>query len=235
MIVSQEYQEKGGGIAIIHKTNLSLKCTTDAHRFISFEHIQCRLVTNSLVVDILILYRPPPSKKNKLPTSMFTREFQDYLSQLTLSNNQIIIAGDINISWNDKNCSDTAKLKDTLDMLNQTQLVSQRTHILGNTLDWIRTRKTSCIHELNVSTLLSDHFAVHCSVLTKKPPITKSVITYRKYYKLIGQESLNADVLNSSLFPEPPNSDVDDLVKHYNTVMGELMDKHAHKTAGNTA
>ena len=77
-----------------------------------------------------------------------------------------------------------------------------------------------------MSTLLSDHFAVHCSVLTKKPPITKSVITYRKY-KLIDQESLNADVLNSPLFPEPPNSDVDDLVKHYNTVMGELMDKHA--------
>ena len=37
---------------------------------------------------------------------------------------------------------------------------------------------------------------------------------------LIDQESLNADVLNSPLFPEPPNSDVDDLVKHYNTVMG---------------
>ena len=157
---------------------------------------------------------------------MFTHEFQDYLSQLTLSNNQIIIAGDINISWNDINCSDTAKLKDTLDMLNLTQLVSQPTYILGNTLDWVITRKTSCIHELNVSTLLSDHFAVHCSVLTKKPPITKSVITYRKY-KLIDQESLNADVLNSPLFPEPPNSDVDDLVKHYNTVMGELMDKHA--------
>ena len=111
---------KGGGIAIIHKTNLSLKCTTDAHRFVSFEHIQCRLVTNSFVVDIVILYRPPPSKKNKLTTAMFTHEFQDYLSQLTLSNNQIIIAGDINISWNDKNCSDTAKLKDTLDMLNLT-------------------------------------------------------------------------------------------------------------------
>ena len=75
-------------------------------------------------------------------------------------------------------------------------------------------------------TLLSDHFAVHCSVLTKKPPITKSVITYRKY-KLIDQDSLNADVLNSPLFPEHPNSNVDDLVKHFDTVMGELMDKHA--------
>ena len=132
---------KGGGLAIIHKTNLSLKCTTDAHRFVSFEHIQCRLATNSLVVDIVILYRPPPSKKNKLTTAMFIHEFQDYLSQLTLSNNQIIIAGDINISWNDTNCSDTAKLKDTLDMLNVTQLVSQPTHILGNTLDWVITRK----------------------------------------------------------------------------------------------
>ena len=45
-IIIPRISGKGGGIAIIHKTNLSLKCTTDAHCFVLFH-------SNTLNVDWL--------------------------------------------------------------------------------------------------------------------------------------------------------------------------------------
>ena len=112
--------QQGGGIAVLHKIGLNCMVTprSDSHRATSFEHLECRLSAGSLTVDMAFLYRPPPSRKNKLTTTMFVQEFPDFLTDLALSPHELLVAGDINLHWNKVDmCTDCASIRETLNML----------------------------------------------------------------------------------------------------------------------
>ena len=102
-------------------------------------------------------------------TSIKEEQINNKVSGLSVTVGDFEQSGGVNLSWNDQNCGDTTKITDTFDVIHLTQLVSQPT------------------------------IAVHCSVLTKKPPIAKYVITYRNY-KLTDLETLR-----SHLLTDPPN------------------------------
>ena len=184
--------QRGGGIAVLHKTGLNCMATphSDSHRVTSFEHLECRLSAGSLTVDMAFVYRPPPSRKNKLTTALFMQEFPDFLADLALSPHELLVAGDINLHWNKVDtCTDCASIRETLNMLGLVQHVTKATHQEGNILDWVISRRKSCVDSVRVGGLVSDHFAIHCALQTSKPPVPKSLLMYWKF-KNINQKAL---------------------------------------------
>ena len=184
---------------MIHKTslNITLKSEECKSTLASFEHLACKMSVNSLVVDLVFVYRPPPSRKNKLTPNLFYDEFVDFLSNVTMSNNPVLIAGDINIAWN-SDYDKVRRTKDALKRLSLHQMVSEPTHIKGNIIDWIICKPATIVSEVHVADLISDHFAVRCSLNTTKPPIGKAQLTYRKLKNIL-QDKFDSDILKSEL------------------------------------
>ena len=106
-------------------------------------------------------------------------------------------------------------------------LVAEPTHIKGNIIDWIICKPDTIISEVHVADLISDHFAVHCSINTTNPTIAKAQLTYRKLKNIL-QDKFDSDILKSELLRDPA-SPLDGLVDQYNHVLLDLIDKHAPK------
>ena len=139
----------------------------------------------------------------------------------------MFVAGGINLHCNKvDSCSDCAFIKETLNVLGLVQHVMKATHQEGNILDWVISRPHSCVDSAGVGGLISDHFAVHCALHTSKPPVSKSLQTYRKF-KNINEKVFDADILSSSLHTGPASFSVDEMVEEYNRVLCELVDRHA--------
>ena len=110
----------------------------------------------------MCMYRPPPSRKNKLTDSLFSEQFPDLIDTCNSLRGQICIIGDMNIHYD---CSDhplTSKTLDLLYMYNFKQVVTQSTHRRGHILDCIIIRPSDQIHLSSEVTdsLESDHLCV---------------------------------------------------------------------------
>ena len=57
---------RDGGIAIMFKSALSDSISMHSLPFNSLESVELRLSNDSTSVSVICLYRPPPSKQNKL-------------------------------------------------------------------------------------------------------------------------------------------------------------------------
>ena len=69
----------------------------------------------------------------------------DYLETLILSSEPSVTTGDFNVHVDDSNDPDATKLSDLLDSLGLCQHVTQSTHELGYTIDFIITRRSDSI------------------------------------------------------------------------------------------
>ena len=68
--------KKGGGIALFVRTSFNItKNLTPT--FTSFEHLDITLSYKNFNFLLVVIYRPPPSTKNKLTTAKFFNEFAD--------------------------------------------------------------------------------------------------------------------------------------------------------------
>ena len=76
-----------------------------------------------------------------------------------------------------------------------------------------------------ISTLISDHFAVHCQLEIHKPPPKKQTVSFRKF-KAIDRSEFRCDIVNSNL-NESSSVDVEDMVSNYNSTIATFIDKHA--------
>ena len=72
--------------------------------------------------------------------------------------------------------------------------------------------------------LISDHSAVLLDLRTKKTPLPKRVVSFRKYKNLC-LDTFKADIQNSSL-TSFETSNADDMFNLYDKVLTELLDKH---------
>ena len=64
----------------------------------SFENIEVTLTASS-TVKLTVIYRPPPSKRNKSTVGLFMTEFQDFLEHHTVKSQNILIVGDFKVSF----------------------------------------------------------------------------------------------------------------------------------------
>ena len=72
---------RGGGIAIMFKSLQSDSISMHPLPFNSFESVELRLSNDNTSVLVICLYRPPPSKQNKLSNKMFFEEFSMLVSE----------------------------------------------------------------------------------------------------------------------------------------------------------
>ena len=101
----------------------------------SFEFSEWTVTTASNFIRLVIIYRPPYSDKRKIPTTIFYREFSDYLESVLLSKEQILFAGGFNIHVDNPRDPDAIKFADLLESFRLQQHVKGSTHKEGHTLD----------------------------------------------------------------------------------------------------
>ena len=96
---------RGGGIAVVFRdtlsTNLTFKTKFDFDHS-SFELIQVSVTLQTSALHFMCMYRPPPSRKNKLTDSLFSEQFPDQIDTCNSLRGQQIcrpILGDMNIHY----------------------------------------------------------------------------------------------------------------------------------------
>ena len=156
----------------------------------------------------------------------FFYEFSMLLERLVSSlGNLLFKNGDFNFHVNDPSDSTTSQF---LDLLNSFYLdifnLRTPTHKNNNVII-TRSGETS-VSNLSVhNPVISDHFAVHCSLAIKKPPNAKLTVMTRKLCN-IDSDSLCTDIRSSSLY-NSPSLDLSELCDQYDSVLSSILDKHA--------
>ena len=119
---------RGGGVGFVMRTTLSTSLLFKPLDYRSFEAAEMRLSFDHVSVAVVCLYRPPPSKRNKLTNSMFLEEFSELLSQYADSSSDTVYIGDFNFHYDDCSDGQVSRLRTMLSDHNLTQLVNVPTH-----------------------------------------------------------------------------------------------------------
>ena len=106
----------------------------------SFKAARISLALFPDLLHFVCLYRPPPSRKNKLTDAMFLNEFPDLLDFCNNRSGKCIILKNMNVHFGSPKNPCTAKMLSYLDMLSFSQAVNEPTHECGHTLDWVMFR-----------------------------------------------------------------------------------------------
>jgi len=215
----------GGGLALVYKNSIAscVSVRSLEYTYASFECFKVRLSCENQNVTFLSLYRPPPSKKNKLTNKMFFDNCSDLLESV-LACDQLVVLGDVNFHFDSKTDSSTAVVKQILHHFSLQQLVHVPTHRRGHTLDWVITSpQVDCANVCVRDKLISDHFVVGFSLRLRKPQQSTKTVASRNLRK-IEKDVFRADV---SAALADPSVDPSQLADQYNCALGSVLDKHA--------
>ena len=104
--------------------------------------LQSEVGSPSSAFVLVLIYRPPPLKKNKLTIQMFLEEFSQ-LAEIVMEDctHPLAIVGDFNFHSDTPNNQDALKFNDLLDSMHLVQHVKGSTHRHGHTFDLIITRR----------------------------------------------------------------------------------------------
>ena len=168
---------RGGGVAAIFDSSLIINPRPKLN-YNSFESLVLSLSnpTWKTLQPILfaIVYRPPG------PYSEFLSEFSEFLSNLVLSTDKVIIVGDFNIHVDvDVDSLSTAFIS-LLDSIGFSQSVNKPTHCLNHTLDLVLTYGIEIEHLIVFpqNPILSDHHLITFEfLLTDYTPLDKNIFT----------------------------------------------------------
>ena len=189
---------RGGGVGLIYKSQFDIK-KQNATDFKSFEYMECILKNNGNWLRIVVVYRPPPSKKNKLTAVMFLTEFQILLEKLATASGELLLIGDFNFHvGTDK--PDALRFLTMLDDFGLKQHVSQPTNIHEHILDLVITRSAEhVVSDIKIKEpCLSDHKAIMFNVIVEKPKLLSKKIQFRNW-KAVDLSSFNIDLAQSEL------------------------------------
>ena len=170
---------------------------------------------------LLVVYRPPPNKKNGSSVVDFFKEFADILDIYATLPDELVIVGDFNFNFDTNTDVHVRRFPDILDSHDMTQYVEVATHQVGHILDLIIARTYSCVVDTVVADLISDHCAVHCRIAMRKPPFRREL-----KMKAINLTFFSTYIENSDLYTSQERS-LEESVTQYNDVLGDLLEKHA--------
>ena len=227
----------GGGLAVLYRTSLTknLAVSTRDFAFTAFEICEVRLSYDGHTAVFLSVYRPPPSRQNKLTNTMFLEQFS-HLLESYVSCDRLFVVGDLNVHFDKPSDPSTSALNVVLDNLSLHQLVNVPTHRRGHTLDWLITNRATDVLDLTVvDMLLSDHFVISFDLLLRKPIREKRKLISRNI-RAIDMHDFRMDIHN--LLGSAIQSDSTDplgvyntclcqLLGVYNTCLCQLLDRHA--------
>ena len=216
---------RGGGVALIWKAHYAVKLEP-AFQASSFESIVMLATIGSKAFRIVVIYRPPPSQQNQLQKSLFVTEFADLLEQAATWTGQLLILGDFNVHWDVEGDTEKKQFEDLLEAFSMIQHLEGPTHSRGHTLDLVMSHADDdTVASCSTSHFISDHNAISVRLNTGRAHPPRKMISSCKL-RSIQIPALADDVSSSSLAAALPD-DVDEAVEVYNTVLSELLDKHA--------
>lgn len=216
---------RGGGVAVISKEQYGIKLDT-AFQATSFETMSVIITVGSQAFRVIVVYRVPPSKKNKILKSKFLEEFADLLEQAATWTGRLLLGGDFNVHWDQQDDAEKKQLAELLDAFGLTQHVEGPTHTHGHTLDLVISRtEEDIVAECSASDFISDHNAILITMNTGRDHPPRKTVTFRNL-RSIRIPALNEDVAASPLSGSVEGN-VDDLVISYSSVLSDLLEKHA--------
>lgn len=221
----------GGGIAMLYKTSLELKCNNKLTKYKTFQVMESLLNSDEDVIRLVNIYRPPYTKKARFTECAFLSEFEDYLKSIAQKPGSPIIAGDFNFHMERPDDHYPKKFKQLLEEYALYQHVpTVPTHEQGGTLDLVITtdaiKSKLSSFEICPSRTTSDHYLVLFDAdfrSAKRQPVK---FTSHRNFKVINTEQFKEDLTKSELGSFPDDMAVDDAVHLYDTVLTQLMDKH---------
>ena len=217
---------RGGGVGVM--LNNSIKLTTrlmPVYAAESFESMELIITIVSISIRLVIIYRMPPSKENKIKRSSFITEFADYVEKLSCLNCKLIIVGDFNINWLDNNDCERKQFYMLLQTFGLVQRIDLPTYQNGHLLDYIITRESGDFaSNFRVSNKISDHMALQVSLACQRQHPERKEI-YVRSLRRIDKDALSAGL--SAICVNHECSNVDIVVSQYNEDLSKLLDKHA--------
>ncbi|XP_078319460.1 uncharacterized protein LOC144620978 [Crassostrea virginica] len=183
---------RGGGVALIYNKSISVRLLTSDLTFTQFEHLECAIISQNTKLRLCIIYRPPPSKSNKLCVTTFFEEWSQYLSVHALSPEEIIITGDLNFHLDVQQDTNSQRFIQSLHEHGLKQIVDQPTHVRGHILDVVVIRENSRLLQANPivddqyicdsnGIVSCDHRGITSLMNSTKPPRIQKTISIRKY------------------------------------------------------
>ena len=105
----------GGGLAVLYRNSLTKNIAVSTRDFVftAFEICEVRISLDSHTVVFLCVYRPPPSRKNKLTNAMFLEQFTDLLESYVACD-RLFVVGDLNVHFDNPSDPCTAALNAVL-------------------------------------------------------------------------------------------------------------------------
>lgn len=220
---------RGGGVGLLCNDSLRLAPCTQS-KFQTFDYME-RLVTCTPKVYIVVIYRPPTSSSSKF--GEFISEFTELMEGLILRSEHLIIMGDFNIHVDQPNDRQNIAFLNVTESFGLLQLVKERTHRGGHTLDLVLIRGDDAKTIQPVVSVedhnLSDHSAVFLTIqLARKPQCReKKTLTLRKM-KTIDHDAVVRDVCSSSLLSDRGSfADVTEITSRYRETLRRILDDHA--------
>ena len=93
-IISVPRKGRGGGIATIFNSSLSVSQHPVPASIKSIELMEVRIKTPSSHITLATVYRPPPKNSNGFTVDDFVNDFTNFLSGHLTNNSPLVIAGD---------------------------------------------------------------------------------------------------------------------------------------------
>ena len=222
-------QSRGGGVGLLYKSSLTVE-QNNVDTYKSFETLKVTVKQKGKSAILFVIYRPPPTKEKQTATSQFYNEFSNLVDSCILESKQLIFAGDFNFHMDNLANSSTQAFNRILLSNSLKQHIVSPTHLKKHILDLVITREDDTIittaNVNNTPSFKSDHFWVHCELNIAKPPLPTKTVSYRKM-KAIDLEQFSKDVTCSNLTNIDNFTCPDDVVNAYNSVLRELLNKHA--------
>ena len=215
-------------MAIINKDGLSAQTVaTTGAGYTTFEHCDVQFTNNSGLLNIVVVYRPPPTKRNGHVVGAFLDEFRSLLEDRMSCPGRLVILGDLNFHVDNAADCNAKKFLDLLDLQKFSQHVTSITHKAGHTLDLVITRDSEAvIDNVTISDLLSVHALVLVHVKHPKPlPTRITTITHK--LRGLDATSLAAEVYTLASKTVHTDALPDSIAEKYNFILAAALDKFA--------
>ncbi len=163
----KQNKSKGGGLAIIHKTEYTVRKTRGGIQYKSFELLDVTIVTPYRPIRVVVTYRPPGPVSTEV-----LADFSSLFDDLSEVSGPLVVAGDFNVHVDSSESPGTTAFLQMVDEYGLTQHVSSATHKKGHTIDLFITKNHAELSpEVSVvNSLISDHYSIVASLRTGRLP-----------------------------------------------------------------
>ena len=137
--ISNRKLRRGGGLALIHKSNIEVKCIKE-DQLNTFQFAIWKAKFSNDNITLIAIYHPPYSTANPFTNTNFIDEYTEWLKEQIGSYDNLYKTGDFNIHVNNTMMDDEASaFVDSMEALGPEQHCNFITHKACNTLDLVIT------------------------------------------------------------------------------------------------